>query len=115
MPEMKRLHALVPEENYDWLNEYSEIHGISQAESVRRAIGAFRYSEGKREIIEKTTGGSDLLVLEGPTLEEDTLEGLQKRMMNLELAFFVKWAKSKDPQKLPSSALYDYIPDYIKL
>jgi len=115
MSDMKRLHALIEKGNFEWLEEYREQNGISLAEAVRRAINAFRYSESKRSSMPEIKHTGIPFPIDSPTKDEDSPEGMQQRVMNLEIALFKVISHAKNPSEIPSSELYNFVPKYLKL
>lgn len=111
---MKKLHALIEEDNYDWLTDYADAESISLAEAVRLAISSFRYRTSKRQDLAQADKTEVFGHLDGPTEEEDSREGLAKRLRNVEYVLFGLYRNSV-PSQVPSADLYKYMPDYLKL
>lgn len=115
MDDKKKLHALIPKAQYEWIDSYRQAQNISIAEVVRLALSQFMYSESKREFTEKGDLELSHLLLDTPKQDEETLEAVADRLFKLEYAVHRLYHGAASSQRRTKELLNDVIPSYLKL
>lgn len=115
MTEMKRLHALIPKELYDWIKEYGDENGVSLAESIRIALSDFHYRHNKAEFFKGREFPDPGYLLGRPKEDEDSDESLRERLYKLEIAVHLIYHRPGSRSDVPPPEIADVIPNYMRL
>ncbi|GMQ81746.1 MAG: hypothetical protein BMS9Abin05_1181 [Rhodothermia bacterium] len=104
---MKRFHILIPDDDFEWLENLHEVNTTPISDIIRDAISSYRKEyEYAAYVASKAKESLD------PTEKEDSDEGVRKRLKNLE-AFVYEFVV--DEFGFPSRALLrvpEFAPDY---
>lgn len=115
MADMKRLHALIPSEIFEWLETYSEENNCSMSETVRGALGEYYYRRTKRDFFDDKNYWELGFLVDKPTSDEDSAEGLAERMLKLEYAVHMIYHRPGSPGGVSPSDVAELIPSYLKM
>ncbi len=101
---MKRFHVLLPDDDFQWLYEASEVHGKPVSEIVRSAVSQYR------AVAERDNYPAGTAM---PSKDEDDDKGIRERLVKLEAFVFEVLTSSLGVINPAVMRIPDYAPDYL--